>query len=200
VAIPAALAVGKYEVTFDEWQTCIDHGDCPEISTSGWGKGRQPVINVSFSDAQHYVAWLSRITGRTYRLLSEAEREYAARAHKQTLYFFGNDEGPLGQYAWFAANSGNQTHPVGEKRANPFALHDVYGNVSEWVEDCFNDDYRGAPSDGCAWVGENCTTRVVRGGYWLDRASALRSASRDWAPFDKREDYIDFRIARPLQR
>ena len=199
VTFERPFAVGKTEVTFDQWEACVSYGDCTaDISTAGWGRGQQPVINVSWLDAQRYVKWLSRVTGQTYRLLSEAEWEYAARAGRQTHYSFGPDEGILGEFAWFANNAESRTHPVGEKRANQFGLYDMYGNVSEWVEDCFSEDYRNAKSDGSAWTGGNCSRRVVRGGSFQDRARALRSAARDWSVFDKPEKHIGFRVTRML--
>jgi formylglycine-generating enzyme required for sulfatase activity len=149
VTIAQQLAVGIYEVTFREWDACATHGDCnPNIRAGGWGRLNQPAINVSWNDAQTYVAWLSRITGKTYRLLTEAQWEYAARATKPTYYSFGNDDGMLEQYAWYSANSQAQTHEVGQKKPNLFGLYDMHGNVSEWVEDCHRDGYQGAPIVG----------------------------------------------------
>jgi formylglycine-generating enzyme required for sulfatase activity len=201
VTLGSRLAVGRFEITFDQWDACARWGDCnPRIPSGDWGRGAQPAINVTFEDAQRYVAWLSRMTGRRYRLLTEAEWEYAARANTQTHFFFGNDETPLGDYAWFAANSEQQTHPVGTRKPNPLGLYDMYGNVSEWVEDCAHDGYRGAPSDGSAWTSGNCTRRVVRGGSWIDRASSLRSSNRDWFNFDQGRDGLGLRVARELQR
>jgi formylglycine-generating enzyme required for sulfatase activity len=198
VMIARAFAVGKTEVTFDEWEACVSYGNCRgNIATNGWGGGQQPVINVTWTDAKRYVSWLSRVTGYSYRLLTEAEWEYVARAGNQALYSFGNDdEGMLNDYAWFEGNAEGHPHPVKEKRPNQFGLNDLYGNVSEWVEDCYAQDYRNANPDGSAWTGENCGRRVVRGGSFLDRARALRSAARDLSTFDKSDKYIGFRVAR----
>jgi formylglycine-generating enzyme required for sulfatase activity len=200
VAITQSFAVGKTEVTFDQWEACVTYGDCRgDIGTNGWGRGQQPVINITWSDAKRYVNWLSRVTGQTYRLLTEAEWEYVARAGNQALYSFGNDdEGMLKDFAWFEGNAEGHTHPVKGKRANQFGLNDVYGNVSEWVEDCYAQDYRNAHPDGSAWTAQNCGRRVVRGGSFQDRARALRSSARDWSAFDKGEKYIGFRVARTL--
>jgi formylglycine-generating enzyme required for sulfatase activity len=119
--------------------------------------------------------------------------------NQSTLYFFGNDEGVLEQYAWYGGvKSDNQTHPVGEKKPNPFGLHDIYGNVREWVEDCYHDGFFGVPSDGSAWTSGNCSRRVVRGGSWLYGPRALRSSSREWFPFDSGNDDLGFRIGRTL--
>jgi formylglycine-generating enzyme required for sulfatase activity len=200
VVIGQPFAVGKTEVTFEQWEACVTYGDCrANISTNGWGRGQQPVINVAWSDAKRYVSWLSRVTGQKYRLLTEAEWEYVARAGNQALYSFGNDdEGMLKDYAWFEGNADGRPHPVNGKRSNQFGIHDVYGNVSEWVEDCYSQDYRDAHRDGSTWTAQNCGRRVIRGGSFQDRARALRSAARDWSAFDKPERYIGFRVARTL--
>jgi formylglycine-generating enzyme required for sulfatase activity len=139
VTIANAFAVSSFEVTFDEWDTCVAYGDCdPHISDSGFLRGRHPVINVTWADAQRYVAWLSKMTGQRYRLLSEAEWEYAARAGTTTSHsfgspgFLGSDEEMIrdvGPYAWFKANSRDRPHPVGGKKPNAFGLHDMHGNV-----------------------------------------------------------------------
>jgi formylglycine-generating enzyme required for sulfatase activity len=201
VTIGEPLVVGKFEVTFMQWDACARWGDCdPRIPSGDWGRGDQPAINLTLEDAQRYVAWLSRMTGKPYRLLTEAEWEYAARANTQTHFSFGNDETPLGEYAWFVANSEQQPHPVGTRKANPFGLYDMYGNVSEWVDDCAHDGYRGAPSDGSAWTSGNCMRRVVRGGSWIDRASSLRSANRDWFNSDQGRDSLGLRVARALAK
>jgi formylglycine-generating enzyme required for sulfatase activity len=183
VTISAALAIGRFEVTFDEWDGCVAHGGCPAEGVAGanFGRGRQPVINVSWEDAKKYVEWLSKRTGKTYRLLTEAEWEYAARAGTTTPFSFGDDDEALGEHAWFSGNSESRTHVVGGKKANPFGLYDMHGNVYEWVEDCYVDNYNGAPTDGTSWK-EACkgktSSRVVRGGSWLDRPVVLRSSLR----------------------
>jgi formylglycine-generating enzyme required for sulfatase activity len=199
VTIRRPFAVAKFELTFEEWDACAAAGACSSnISAEGWGRGRQPVINVTWQDAQAYVQWLSRMTGKPYRLLSEAEWEYVARAGTATHFFFGNDDGPLGDYAWFAGNAERQARPVGAKKPNPWGLHDVHGNVWEWVEDCFREGYQGAPTDGSVWASSACRRRVIRGGSWLYRSKILRSASRDWLEFDRGENHVGFRVARSL--
>lgn len=199
VEITRPLAVAKFELTFDEWEACVGFGDCSKAGAGEWGGGRRPVIHVSWQDAHRYVAWLSRLTGKNYRLLSEAEWEYAARAGTNTHFSFGDDDSLLRQHAWFTANADEKTHPVGGLMPNPWGLYDLHGNVAEWVEDCYHEDYRGAPSDGKPWVDGNCERRVVRGGAFIYPAKALRSAARDWLEFDDRlKDYVGFRIARDL--
>jgi formylglycine-generating enzyme required for sulfatase activity len=130
VTFAAPFAVSRFEVTFAQWDACVAGGGCPQAD-SVWGRGRQPVINVGWYEARQYVEWLSRITDRPYRLLSEAEWEYAARAGTTTRYSFGDDEAELGDHAWHDGKA----HPVGEKKPNAFGLHDMYGNIFDWVED-----------------------------------------------------------------
>lgn len=199
VAVARAFAVSKFEVSFEEWDACAAFGDCSgAISAGGWGRGRQPVINVTWQDAQKYVGWLSRMTGKRYRLLSEAEWEYAARAGTTTHFSFGNDDAFLGDYAWFSENADGQPHPAGTRRANPWGLYDMHGNVAEWVEDCPHDLYRGAPSNSSPWVVGRCGRRVIRGGSWLYTAKVLRAASRDWLEMDESKDFVGIRVAREL--
>ncbi len=197
VRIDYELAVGKYPVTFHQWDVCVKDGGTKYIpSDNGWGRGNSPVINVSWDDIQLYLRWLSKVTGKTYRLLSEAEWEYAARAGSQTTYSFGDDEKELGRYAWFDENSGGKTHPVGEKLPNSFGLYDMHGNVFEWTQDCWNGSYNGAPNDGSAWTAGNCSLRVVRGGSWFYIPQSLRSAFRNWNSSASRVTINGFRVAR----
>jgi formylglycine-generating enzyme required for sulfatase activity len=197
VAIARAFAVGKTEVTFAEWDMCVAAGACPELRDSTWGRGDRPVINVTWDEAKQYAAWLSRITGKAYRLLTEAEWEYAARAGGQTRFSFGDDESQLDQYAWFHANSDRKTQRVGTKKANAFGLYDMHGNVFEWVEDTWHDNYDGAPSDGSAWLKDGASgRRAVRSGSWYFDPPKLRSASRAGPPLGLRDGNVGFRVAR----
>jgi formylglycine-generating enzyme required for sulfatase activity len=199
VTITRAFAVSKFSVTFADWDACVAIGGCSaSANDASWGRGTRPVINVSWYDARAYVAWLSRMTGQPYRLLSEAEWEYAARAGTETAYSFGDDAVMLGQYAWYIANSDARTHPVGVKRPNAFGLYDMAGNVWEWVQDCYHADYPGAPTDGSAWTGGDCNRRVARGGSWNDNPHYLRSASRRWLSTDTRFNQVGFRVGRTL--
>jgi formylglycine-generating enzyme required for sulfatase activity len=206
VAISRPFAVSKLEVMFAGWDACVAVGGCPHegrASDSGWGRGRQPVIFVSWDDAQAYVAWLSRMTGKTYRLLTEAEWEYAARAGSQTTYSWGDE---IGKENANCEGCGSQwdkkrTAPVGSFAANAFGLHDMHGNVWEWVEDCYHGDYKGAPTDGSAWIaGGECGRRVVRGGGWLDVPQNLRAASRFGNSATGRDHLLGFRVGRTLSR
>src|SRR5262249_17947659 len=153
-----------------DWDACSAYGNCDQISDNGWGRGPQPVINVTWDDANRYVSWLSRITGKHYRLLSEAEYEYAARAGTSTAYPWGND---IGKNQANCNGCGSmwdnkQPAPVGSFASNDFGLYDMVGNVGQWVEDCFHPNYEGAPTNGSAWTTGDCRRRVVRGGSWTD--------------------------------
>ena len=200
VTIAGPIAVAKFEVTFEEWDACVAGGVCTHRPDDrNWGRGRQPVINVSWHDAKQYTAWLSNKTGVPYRLLSEAEWEYAARAGTTTRFFFGDEEAALSDYGWSTYNSELKAHPVGEKKPNAFGLYDIHGNASEWVEDPWRDNYIGAPSDGSAWVeGGDPNRRVVRGGSWHTKPDLLTSAFR-WGSFAESRSYLTgFRVARTL--
>jgi formylglycine-generating enzyme required for sulfatase activity len=201
VVFAQPFAVSRFDVTFDDWDACAAYGDCdPHASDSGFGRGRQPVINVTWDDAKQYAAWLSRITGKPYRLLSEAEWEYAARAGTRTAYSFGDDESMLDEYAWYSPNSGWRPHPVGEKKPNAFGLYDMHGNVWQWVEDCWHENYAGEPpKDGSAWIAKaNCAIRVVRGGSRYGVPQSLRSAHRLRSTTDSRVNLLGFRVGRTL--
>lgn len=200
VTIRQALAVGKFEVTFDEWDACVSADGCAHRPPDqGWGRGRRPVINVSWEDAKQYAAWLSDVTGKGYRLLTEAEWEYAARAGTTTQYHFGDSESGLDDHAWYSANSGEMTHSVGGKRANAWGLHDMHGNAWEWVEDCWHSNYSGAPADGSAWTtGWTETTRVLRGSSWYYLPLFLRSAYRRRLQPGIRGYDVGLRLARTI--
>lgn len=192
-----SFAVGKYEVTFDQWAACVADGGCSRYSPAdnSWGKGARPVINVSWDDAQAYVRWLSAKAGKTYRLLSEAEWEYAARAGTTTPFWTGES------IAASQANFNSQvatTQPAGSYAANPFGLFDTAGNVWEWVEDCWNGSHDGAPSDGSARTASGCSQRGLRGASWVDAPLFLRSAMRIKAAPKMRFFNIGFRVARTL--
>jgi formylglycine-generating enzyme required for sulfatase activity len=199
VTIQSPFAVSKYEVTFDQWDACATYGPCPRVGDNGWGRKSRPAINVSWPDAKAYVAWLSKLTGKEYRLLTEAEWEYATRAGSDTAFYFGNSDAIIGEHAWFAGNAEGKTHPVGQKQANAFGLYDVYGNVWEWVEDCYEESYVNAPADGPPRVAQDCVRRVARGGSWVGSPAILRSAKRgNFRPIASNEG-LGFRIARTLK-
>jgi formylglycine-generating enzyme required for sulfatase activity len=160
------------------------------------------VIDVSWDDVQMYVAWLSKMTGRPYRLLTEAEWEYAARAGTTTAYFWSDDigNGHANCNGCSSQREDRRTSPVGAFPANQFGLADMAGDVWQWVEDCYHKNYDGAPADGSAWTSETCSGYVVRGGSYADTPSALRSASRSKDPAESRIDNIGLRVARTLDR
>ncbi len=198
VVFDKPFAVSKFEVTFDDWDACVAYGDCDShISDAAWGRGQRPVINVTWDDAKRYVAWLSRMTGKNYRLLSEAEWEYAARAGSSSRFSFGDNDSKLGQYAWYAANSGSKTQEVGTKLPNAFGLYDMHGNVWEWVEDC-EGPYTEETTDGAARTSGDCNRRIVRGGSWFHNPANLRSSLRLRQATDVRTRDLGFRLGRTL--
>ncbi len=202
VVIPKAFQIGKYEVTFDEYDTFVRASKRRRPSDAQWGRGQRPAINVSWEDAFAYVKWLSLMTGKRYRLLSEAEWEYAARGGTDTDYWWGDEIRQDGK-VWANCHGcgsewdGKQTAPVGSFKPNPFGLYDTAGNVWEWVQDCWHADYEAAPGDGSAWENESCSLRVLRGGSWGPRPGGLRSAARNGDGPDGRIN-VGFRLAQDL--
>ncbi len=223
VTIARPFAVSKFELTFDEWDACYDAGGCASRPYDwGWGRGNRPVILVSWEDAQKYVAWLSKMTGKTYRLLSEAEYEYATRAGTTTAYPWGPDIKLNGKPMANCDGCGDQwgdkqTAPVGAFPPNAFGLYDMVGNVWEWTEDCYHDSYavsvplvrkeaeapktagngtQVAPADGSAWTTGDCSRRVVRGGSWYELPDFLPSAARLRRPTVNRDNVLGFRVGR----
>ncbi|MFN3869170.1 MAG: formylglycine-generating enzyme family protein [Hyphomicrobiaceae bacterium] len=212
VTFAKPFAIGKYEVTFAEWDTCVAKGGCRHKPTDDkFGRGKKPVINVSYDDAQEFVAWLARTTGKPYRLPTEAEWEYAARASTDpdapSKPFSTGDTINTSQ----ANHDGNFTYnggrgsiyrqttvDVGSLRRNAFGLHEMHGNVFEWVEDCYKPDYRDAPVDGSAVSTPDCALRIVRGGAWNYYPWKLRSAYRYATPGNVRLNNIGLRVALTL--
>ena len=186
------FAIGKYEVTQDQYYDVI--GANPSIY-----KGNTlPVEDLSWHDAQLYVHKLSRKTGKKYRLPSEAEWEYAARAGSNAQFFWGNDVKQASDYAWSWENSAGSSHPVGSKKPNQFGLFDIFGNASEWTQDCWNEDYSGAPTDGSAWTNGECSKRVLRGGAWNGYKWFFRSSGRNWSAAEFRNLGSGSRVALDL--
>ena len=212
VTIAEPFAVGRYEVTFDEWDACVAEGgcNCYEPEDEDWGRGRRPVINVSWEDAQDYLYWLGRKTGKSYRLLSEAEWEYAVRAGTTTDNYWGDYErarNAICAYAnvnesVFDCDGKEMPLPVGSFRPNPFGLYDMIGNVEELTADCWNYSYDGAPADGRAWQEGDCSLRVTRGGSfsrWSNFSrSEFRSSARGTTSPRNRHNYLGFRVAREM--
>jgi formylglycine-generating enzyme required for sulfatase activity len=237
VQIGRPFALGKFEVTVGEFgafvrETSYDTGSTCDVWQDGtWAEragyswrnpgfpqsDAHPAACLSWDDAKAYLAWLSRKTGKTYRLPTEAEWEYAARAGATTTFHFGNDRNDYcrhgngadqtaqqqvpgaGSWSVLACRDGHAyTAPVGSFAANAFGLHDALGNVFEWVEDCWNDSYAGAPTDGSAWTSGDCTIRVQRGGAWGYPPDYLRTAVRGRQPQAYRYVNAGIRVARTL--
>ena len=208
-----SFAMSKYEVTFARWDACVAAGGCNGYrpDDTGWGRGKRPVINVDWMSVNTYIDWLSWRTGKRYRLPSEAEWEYAARAGTTTTFHFGptitpNQANYDGNYTYDGGPKGvyrGRTVPVGSYPSNAFGLHDVHGNVREWVEDCLHRGYGDAPTDGSAWTTGgprfvSCRFRHIRGGAWHNVPGLLRSAER-WSSDSATRSYsTGFRVVRTL--
>ena len=198
------FALSRYEVTFEQWDACVDAGGCNGYRPDdrGWGRGDRPVIRVSWNNAKSYVSWLSQQTGKEYRLPSESEWEYAARAGTETVFHWGNEVGSNRANCdgcgsqWDAT----QTAPVGSFAPNAWGLYDIHGNVWEWTEDCRGiDTYDGAPTDGSAWLAEPCSMRILRGGGWDNHSDFSRSSYRGSADATLGTDVLGLRVALTLQ-
>jgi len=209
----AAFELGKYEVTFDEWDACVNDGGCSyQPRDRGNGRGRLPVLLVSWEDINiQFIPWLNRKTGKRYRLPSEAEWEYAARAGCRTAFNVGgscltkiesSDANFNSNYAYNGSTVGGfigKTTIVGSYKANTFGLYDMLGNVLEWVQDCWNDSYAASPSRGEPWLEGDCESRVIRGGSLMDEPKSLRASTRGGAELSARIPLIGFRLARTIQ-
>lgn len=200
----SAFEMGKTEVTFDQWDACFANDGCDHFpKDEGWGRGNRPVINVSWDDAQQFITWLNQSTGKRYRLPSEAEWEYAARAGSGTRFSVGgclstSQANYDGKHPLDGCRQGDyreQTTAVGSFAANAFGLHDMHGNVWEWTQDCWNDSHSGAPSDGTARTSGNCSRRVIRGGSWYNGAVYARSGRRNYSSPAYRDSAQGFRLA-----
>ena len=200
VSIRKNFAIGRRDVTFAEWDRCVAAGGCKfSPPDQGWGRGDRPVTDVSWDDAKEFIAWLTKTTGKPYRLPTEAEWEFAARGGSTTAYWWGEEVGTgHAQCAECGARESGRTEPVGSFRPNAFGLYDTAGNAAEWVEDCWNPSYRGAPNDGSAWTSGDCSLRVLRGGSFGDKAIAVRSSSRFRYDEDVRYYANGFRVTRDL--
>lgn len=200
VTIAKPFAIGRREVTFDEWDACVSGGGCKyNPDDRGWGRGKNPVLDVSWDDAQAFVTWLSQKTGKRYRLPTEAEWEYAARAGTPGNFPWGREVGANHANCEDCAPSpARRTMPTGSFRPNGFGLYDTAGNVAEWVQDCWKDTYRNAPKDGSAWTTGQCGQRVLRGGSFASRSNQIRSSSRFRYDHDVRYYANGFRVVREL--
>jgi formylglycine-generating enzyme required for sulfatase activity len=185
-----AFKMGKYPVIQSQYEAVM--GTNPSYFS---GNPQNPVENVLWSEAQAFCEKLSELTGQKYRLPTEAEWEYACRAGTHTRYYFGDDEKQLGEYAWYSQNSYSTTHPVGQKNPNNWGLYDMHGNVWEWCEDGWHNNYQNAPKDGSSWNNNRSQNRVLRGGSWNYNPRYCRSAYRNIN--DSRYGNYGFRVVSP---
>jgi formylglycine-generating enzyme required for sulfatase activity len=194
----AGFGIGTHEVSFAEYDRFARATGRRLPHDEGWGRGDQPVINVSWKDARAYAGWLSRQTGHTYRLPTEAQWEFAARGATQDAYWWDSDMDAYPANCFDCGNpqDGQRTTAVGRFAANSFGLHDTAGNVQEWVEDCYAGNYEGAPTDGSARQMPHCTQRVVRGGAYTSPVDSLRSTNRARYDQGTRLDNLGFRVVR----
>jgi formylglycine-generating enzyme required for sulfatase activity len=191
----APFALGRYPVTVGEWKFCVAAKACSYEPT---GADDQPVRNISWNDAQQYVGWLSKVTKQNYRLPTEAEWEYAARANTTTAYWWGTQmvDGMANCKGCGGAYDASQPLKVGSFKANPFGLHDMTGGIAQWVADCWHPDYQGAPANGAAREMANCREHVLRGGSWKNDPSYLTASSRDHYDTGVRYHTHGLRVAR----
>jgi formylglycine-generating enzyme required for sulfatase activity len=210
VTIARPFAAGKFTVTFEQWDACVADRGCGGYrpGDEAWGRGPQPVINVKWDDVTAYIAWLSRKTGKSYRLLSETEREYATRAGTTTPFWWGSSITPAqanyhGLYAYAGGLKGEfRKHPlpIDSFEPNPWGLYNVHGNVWEWTDDCQNESNAGNPGNGRPRQTGDCSSRVLRGGSWINNPVALRSANRYFDSVLNRNIDVSFRVGRSLAR
>lgn len=201
VAINEPFAIGKYEITVEQWDACAQAGACPRISADASRSRTSPVRDVSWDDAQLFVQWLSKTSGKNYRLPTEAEWEYAMRGGTSSRYWWG-DQMQTGK-----ANCKECGEPwqrdapvsVGSFAPNPYGLHDMNGSVWEWVSDCWHNSYKGAPADARSWDESNCRVRVIRGGSWREGASYMPSSTRFKYDASVRHSQNGFRVVRDLK-
>ena len=204
-----SFALGAFEISFAQWFACVDDGGCNGYRPADFAPGQAnfPAVNISWRDAEAYARWLAAKTGRAYRLPSEAEWEYAARAGSTSPYPWGERAdhafANYGEDVCCAGRASGQdvwvrTAPVGAFPPNRFGLYDMQGNAWEWVADCYHSSYVGAPSTGETWESPSCATRILRGGSWLFGPRVLRAAARRTHPDDVRTGSLGFRVARDL--
>jgi len=192
VRIKKDFYIAKHEVSFEEYDKyCIDT-NTPLAKSRKWGRGRQAVINVSWYDAMAYARWLSEKTGENYKLPTEAQWEYVARAGGINIY-----EKDLDKFAWYKSNSKGKPHPIGKKQANYWGVKDMLGNVREWCLDTYSKSYKYTPRDGSAYNNEG-NMKVLRGGAWNQAKSALRISNRFWATPTKKSNNDGFRLVKEI--
>ncbi len=199
VTIANPFALGVHEISFDQWDACRADGVCRNRGADErFGRGSRPAISLSLDDAKQFLTWLSEKTGHAYRLPTEAEWEYAARAGSTTLYYWGDEVGKANAVCESCGTKwdNKRSAPTGSFPSNPFGLHDILGNAWEWTADCWNESYDGAPSDGSAWVEGDCSGHVMRGGAWFSFPVNLRTTTRFRGVVDNRYLSKGLRVAR----
>lgn len=195
-----AFAVGKFEITFAQWDACVADGGCAEVSDAGWGRGQRPVMNVTWDNVQGYLGWLSQKTGQHYRLLSESEWEYAARAGRSAEPFGTGQDIRPSEANYYATYVGH-TAPVGSYAPSTYGLYDMHGNVWEMVGDCYMRRYWHAPTDGSARIDGDCEHyKLARGGAWNSNVALLRAANRLRFEVQNKSSALGFRVARSLDQ
>jgi formylglycine-generating enzyme required for sulfatase activity len=201
VSIKAPFALGKYEVTVDQWNACVQASACPAIPTAANAGGNQPMRDVSWDEAQVYLKWLSGLSGKPFRLPTEAEWEFAARGGTATSHWWGDQmkDGNTSCKGCGQPWNADSPPPVGSFTANPYGFFDMNGSVWEWVADCWHSSYKGAPADGSAWNGDSCQARVIRGGSWREDASYMLSTTRFKYDAGVRQSQNGFRVARSVK-
>ena len=201
VTLGKPFALGKYEVTVGQWQACMDAGACGPMPAMQNVSDTSPIHNVSWNEIQAYLEWLSQTTGKTYRLPTEAEWEYAARGGTKTRYWWGEAIGARNANCEDCGGAWDRKTPaqVGSFAANPFGLHDMNGGVMEWIADCWYPDYEGEPADGSARQSGDCSQRVLRGGSWRNDQTYATVSSR--LSYDASVRYYTngFRVARDME-
>ncbi len=215
VTFPGPYAIGKYEITFAEWDECASEGRCEALDDSEWGRGRRPAMNLSWGQAVEFTKWLSGKTGHIYRLPTNSEWEYAARAGRGMNRFFdipppevckhGNVYDQTAhkefEFEWqpMPCSDGQAvTAPVGQYLPNAFGLYDVIGNVFEWTEDCASPNWRGAPGNGAPWVEGDCSLRGYRGASWITNEPYYLVESSRFKFLGARENDLGFRVVREI--
>ena len=201
VTIPRRLAIGRYETIFDEWDACHAAGGCAKNAYDrDWGRGRRPVINITYADIQQYLGWISKRTGQTYRLPSEAEWEYAARAGTTTKYWWGDKffKGRVNCQRCGTKWSGKKSAPIGTFAANPWGLYETAGNIFEYVSDCWHKTHEATPTDGSPYVDAKCASRILKGGAWYYKSRLARPAARARNDVRISGYFIGFRVIREL--
>ena len=201
VSINTPFAIGKYEVTNEQWNACIAGGGCPQVTTDASRPPKTPARDISWDDAQLYMSWLSKLTGKAYRLPTEAEWEYAARGGTVTRYWWGEQMTTGKSNCKECGDPWKPDSPadVGSFGPNPFGLFDMNGSVWEWVSDCWHNSYQRAPSDGRSWEEPDCRVRVLRGGSWREGASYMPSSTRFKYDASVRQSQNGFRVARSME-